>query len=102
MASRNASRTVMVTISVPSGTSGSGTVSGFGGSAAADLGSAGTVARALSALAGVAASAGGADSAAFCCGAGWSLIAPLSSPSLRITAIGVFTATSAVPSGTRI
>ena len=47
--------------------------------------------------------AGGADSAAFCCCAGLrALIADLSSPSPRITAIGVLTATSAVPSGTRI
>ena len=62
MASRRASRTVMVTISVPSGTSGSATVCGRGGSAAAD--------GAL-ALAGIASGACGvADSAAFCSPAG--------------------------------
>ena len=94
MASRSASRTVMVTISVPSGTSGSGAACGCGGAAAADFGSAGVDA-------GLA--AGGADSAAFCCCAGLTAsAADASSPSPRITAIGVLTATSAVPSGTRI
>src|SRR3954451_1695193 len=96
MASRNASRIVMVTISVPSGTSGSGCVSTTG--AAADL----CATSGVSALASGA--AGGADSAAFCCavGAEPALMSPASSPSPRMTAIGVFTATSAVPSGTRI
>ena len=104
MASRSASRTVMVTISVPSGTSGSGSAAGFGGAAAADFG-----------LAGARASfAGGADSAPFsragACvvfGAAFlgpppSVMADASSPSDNSMAIGVLTATSAVPSGTRI
>src|SRR5687768_14522366 len=97
MASRSASRTVMVTISVPSGTSGSGRTCGCGGAAAADFGSAGA-----GAFAGLA--AGCAVSAAFgcCAGLGVSLTAEASSPSFRITAIGVLTATSAVPSGIRI
>ncbi len=60
MASRNASRIVMVTISVPSGTSGSGAVSGCDGAAAADFGSAGTLAGS-----GFSACAGGVDSVAF-------------------------------------
>src|SRR6185312_11788275 len=96
MASRSASRMVMVTISVPSGIAGSAAAftsagatdafcSFFGAGAAGDF------------------AAGDADSAAFsCCDGFTSFIAPLSSPSLRMTAIGVFTATSAVPSGTRI
>src|SRR4029078_696523 len=47
--------------------------------------------------------AGGADSATFCSYAGFvAFIAVLSSPSPRMTAMGVLTATSAVPSGTRI
>src|SRR5215207_8731768 len=108
----------MLAISVPSGTSGSGTVSGFGGAAAADLGWAGW--RACFA-AGSSGAAGGADSSPFCCCAGLAdcpsvfdagsslpapdeapLIADASSPSLSIMAIGVLTATSLVPSGTRI
>src|SRR5918999_916756 len=48
MASRRASRTVIVTISVPSGTSGSGTACGWGGDgAAACFGSAGGRAAAV-------------------------------------------------------
>src|SRR5215470_1485944 len=98
IASRSASRTVMVTISVPSGTSGSG--SGSSTTAKAVTG----VAVSVGASAG-GASATGADSAAFgAAGAATApaLIAEASSPSDRITAIGVLTATSAVPSGTRI
>src|SRR6202034_801841 len=110
MASRRASRMVMVTSSVPSGTSGSGVSSADGGLAVPVL--AGAVASAF--LAGSGFSAGGADSAPFCCCAGCSGFAgcfgapplPLrlsaSSPSPRIMAIGVLTATSLVPSGTRI
>src|SRR5713226_8243681 len=101
MASRNASRTVMVTISVPSGTSGSAAACGCAGAAGACFGGAG--AR-LTCGAGCSALAGGADSVAFC----WRAVAPpsfkaeASSPSPRIMAIGVLTATSLVPSGTRM
>ena len=100
MASRNASRTVMVTISVPSGMSGSaawGVAAGGDGAGAAG-------ARAVCGSAFGFASVGGADSAAFWLAAGAppSLSAEASSPSARIMAIGVLTATSAVPSGTRI
>ena len=64
--------------------------------AAADLSAFGAGASAFAA-------AGGADSAAFCDAAGCSaFIDDASSPSLRITAIGVLTATSCVPSATRI
>src|SRR6185369_9903577 len=109
MASRKASRMVMLTNSVPSGISGSAATLASGASGA------------LSVFFGAGASlpcappfsAGGADSAAFSCFSGASvlrgasaflpsLIADLSSPSARITAIGVLTATSAVPSGTKI
>src|SRR5215210_8656849 len=95
IASRNASRMVMVTISVPSGTSGSGSAAGFGAAGAA-----------LSLGAGVdlASAAGGADSAAFASLAGAAAL-PRSeavSPSARMVAIGVLTATSAVPSGINI
>src|SRR5215510_8212535 len=98
MASRSASRTVIVTISVPSGISGSGSASIFGGAATAGC------AGAFASLAGRCCEAGGADSAAFCVLAGLppSLSAEASSPSARIMAIGVLTATSLVPSGTRI
>src|SRR5882724_7837725 len=97
MASRSASRTVIVTISVPCGTSGSGAAFGCGGEAAADLGCAGTGVCLLSCF------SGDAGSAAFSCGAGFAAAAAeASSPSPRITAIGVLTATSAVPSGMRI
>src|SRR5579862_6465643 len=97
MASRKASRMVMVTISVPAGISGSAAtlVSGACGAAFA-TGAAGALASALGAT-------GGAGSAVFCAAAGIAaLIADLSSPSPRMTPIGVLTATSAVPSGTRI
>src|SRR5579872_6832193 len=82
----------MVTISVPSGTSGSGT--------AAALGGAGAAYSSLGAGADFAA-AGGADSAAFSCLAGGVALArsAVLSPSAKIVAIGVLTATSAVPSG---
>ena len=111
MASRNASRTVMLTISVPSGTSGSGWIFGCGGAATADLGGAGSRA---SLAAGCSGAVGGLDSAPFCaragceraspCGAAgpFSLTVAAFSPSLRISAIGVLTGTSLVPSGTRI
>src|SRR5262245_2852247 len=100
IASRSASRMVMVTISVPSGISGSLAACGTGASGAfAGFGACTSCVFAC----GFWTFAGGADSAAFCCGAGFDdLIAVLSSPSPRITAIGVFTATSAVPSGTKI
>src|SRR6478672_4623652 len=91
---------VMETISVPSGTSGSFAACGAGASGAfADFGAGASCVFAC----GFWTFDDGADSAAFCCGAGFDdLIAALSSPSPRITAMGVFTATSAVPSGTRI
>src|ERR1700734_4012837 len=104
MASRSASRMVMVTISVPSGTSGSG-ASGSGVDFCASLNS-------FSGTWPSAASPASADAGVF---AGWgagagglgaaplpSLSAAASSPSARIMAIGVLTATSLVPSGTRI
>src|SRR5580692_4121926 len=102
MASRNASRMVMVTISVAAGTSGSGAV-GSGVDFCASLNS-------LSGTWPSAASPTSADAGGF---AGWgagglgaaplpSLSAAASSPSARIMAIGVLTATSLVPSGTRI
>ncbi len=60
-------------------------------------------AAALESLSCVSAFAGGAVAAAICSGDSFtSLIADVSSPSLKITAIGVLTATSLVPSGTRI
>src|SRR4029079_15108567 len=91
---------VMETISVPSGISGSFAACGAGASGAfVDFGAGASCVFAC----GFWTFDDGADSAAFCCGAGFDdLIAALSSPSPRITAIGVFTATSAVPSGTRI
>src|SRR6187551_3595857 len=85
---------VWVIISVPAGTSGSGSVTAAGGALASVFG------WGASALA----SAGGADSAVFACGAG-SAALPRSaalSPSARMVAIGVLTATSAVPSGIKI
>src|SRR5215470_17720808 len=98
MASRSASRTVMVTIAVPSGISGSGSASIFGDGAAAGC------AGALASLAARCCEAGGADAAAFCALAGLppSLSAEASSPSTRSIAIGVLTGTSLVPAGTRI
>src|ERR1700684_2199681 len=102
MASRNASRMVMVTISVPAGTSGSG-AAGSGVDFCASLNSfSGTWPSAASPMS--------ADAGVFVgCGAGGLGAAPLpsfsavaSSPSARIMAIGVLTATSLVPSGTRI
>src|SRR3954447_7840538 len=100
MASRSASRMVMVTTSVPSGTSGSGSATALGADGAFFSSPSPDFDAGASALA----SAGGADSAAFCCFAG-AVALPRSaalSPSARMVAIGVFTATSAVPSGTRI
>src|SRR5215470_12903717 len=99
MASRSASRTVMVTIAVPAGTSGSGSAEILG-AASTDFGCAG----AFCSLPERCCAAGGADSAAFCALAGLApaLSADASSPSARIIAIGVLTATSLVPSGTRI
>ena len=98
MASRNASRMVMVTISVPSGTSGSGDAGAGGGFAVPVFAGAGAGVcgffRRLPALR-PRGGAGGARAAV-------SLSADLSSPSARIMAIGVLTATSLVPSGTRI
>src|SRR3984957_4418148 len=104
MASRNASRMVMVTISVPSGTSGSGAV-GSGVDFCASLNSfSGTWPSAASPM-----SADAVCGVFAGCGAGGLGAAPLpslsaaaSSPSARIMAIGVLTATSLVPSGTRI
>src|SRR5499427_4536607 len=110
MASRSASRMVMETSSVPSGTSGSGMISADGGLAVPVFAGAG----ASACLAACGSCAGGADSAAFSWRDGCSallclvgaclpsLSAAASSPSARIIAIGVLTATSAVPSGTRI
>src|SRR5712691_13703 len=100
MASRNASRTVMFTVSVPSGTSGC-TGSAIAGSGAWAGGGSGARAACGSSFC---ACAGGADSAAFCGRAGCRapLMAEASSPSDRISAIGVLTATSAVPAGTKI
>ena len=115
MASRSASRTVVITVSVPSGTSGVDIVSGCGGEETAEgaFGAAGTVAGA----------AGGCDSSAFCPLAGDAGASPLgvgaasawaapfafgaaaaeaSSPSPAMMPIGVFTATLSVPSPTRI
>src|SRR5215831_13795163 len=95
MASRNASRTVMVTISTSAGTSVSSVATGRGGAANACTtlvsvpASGPFVSRALSAFGATEAAPGPFN-------------ALVSSPSDRITAIGVFTATSAVPSGTRI
>src|SRR5712692_4705136 len=105
MASRKASRTVIVTISVPSGTSGSSSACGCGAAGACGCGGAGACGTRAGSGAGcsVLARAGGADSAAFCgCAGAAPFSAPASSPSARIIAIGVLTATSAVPSGTRI
>src|SRR5436305_2216532 len=98
MASRKASRTVIVAISAPAGSSGWGWISGLGGAASADFGCAGG-------LAAIGATAGGADSAARSWRAGLppsTLSVAASSPSAKIIAIGVLTATSLVPSGTRI
>src|SRR5215470_2922461 len=99
MASRRASRTVMVTIAVPSGTSGSSASVGSGGE--------GTAGGATTALV---SSTRGSDSSTRSRTAGSviflaalpSLSAAASSPSARIMAMGVLTATSLVPSGTRI
>ena len=91
MASRKASRTVWVTVS-PRGISPAG---GGGAGAASAAGAAG-----IGASAAGAGGASGGDGA----GAAWSIssIAEASSPSARITATGVLTATPSVPSGTRI
>src|SRR6516165_3104203 len=90
---------LVVTISVPSGTSGSGNAC-CGGSALAGFGDAGARASAAGDFAAVA----GADAASgdFGGAAGAALTAEASSPSARMTAIGVLTATSSVPSGTKI
>ena len=93
---------VMVTISVPSGMSGSAAAWASGGGGAFAVGAA----AALGASSGQRCR-GAARSARIRrlvgCGAGLAaLMADASSPSLKITAIGVLTATSAVPSGTRI
>src|SRR6266403_1968849 len=95
MASRNASRMVMVTISVPGGTSGSGSTTAFGATGAGS--SFGAGADFISAT-------GEASSAAFCDFAGVAALprSELLSPSARMVAIGVLTATSAVPSGISI
>src|SRR6266487_606945 len=99
IASRSASRTVMVTISVPSGRAGSGGACNWRGAltfAGAGAGS--------TCICGCSALAGAVPAAAF----GWRAAAPpsvnaeASSPSPRIMAIGVLTATSLVPSGTKI
>ncbi len=88
---------VMVTISVPSGMSGSAAAWTTGAGGACCAGGGAGVSFGFSAF------AGGAVSAAICSGDNFtSLIADSSSPSLKITAIGVLTATSSVPSGTRI
>src|SRR6201998_2084759 len=100
MASRKASRMVIVTISVPAGTSGSGSAAALGAAGAgcgAGVSSFGEGADFVSA-------AGGADSAAFS-RFGGALALPASSalsPSAKMVAIGVLTATSAVPSGISI
>src|ERR1700730_13495624 len=101
MASRNASRTVMVTVSRPWGRSGS---AAWGVAAAGGDGAGAAGARAVCGSAFGFACAGGADSAALWAAAGAppSLSAEASSPSAKIIAHGVLTATSAVPSGTRI
>src|SRR4029077_6515720 len=100
IASRKASRTVIVTISVPSGRSGSGGVgagAGAAGCAFARAGARSTCGAGCSAL------AGGAVTGAFCSRAPPpSVNAEASSPSPKIMAIGVLTATSLVPSGTKI
>src|SRR6266481_4786309 len=100
MASRNASRMVIVTISVPAGTSGSGSATAWGAEGAFLSSPPPGFGAGASALA----CAGGADSAAISCFAG-AVALPRSealSPSARMVAIGVLTATSAVPSGIRI
>src|ERR1700682_2734581 len=90
----------MFAISVPVGTSGS-TDSAIAGSAGLELLGSGARATFGSFCS---SSTGGADSAASSCSAGCisPFIADASSPSERISAIGVLTATSAVPAGTRI
>src|SRR5262249_35889852 len=91
MASRKASRTVIVTISVPSGTSASTSGSGCGAVGGCGAGGAGiSGARAVSSGAGRAsARAGGADSAAFCgCTGAARLSTPASSPSATLRADG--------------
>src|SRR6266849_4541513 len=100
IASRKASRTVIVTISVPSGRSGSAGVGA--GAGAAGCAFAGAGAR-LTCGADCSALAGGSVTGVFC----WSAAPPsvnaeASSPSPKIMAIGVLTATSLVPSGTKI
>ena len=109
MASRSASRMVMVTISVPSGTSGSGSTCACGGGTVPVFGGAGArrflcrlfrraAARIRRLLLARRLRRCGRSLAAGLP----SLSADLSSPSARIIAIGVLTATSLVPSGTRI
>src|SRR5580704_930104 len=89
IASRNASRMVMLTISVPSGTSGSGAALRDGSAAGFADGAA---------LSGTA--SGATTTSASSVLPSWRSAA--SSPSARMVAIGVLTATSAVPSGTNI
>src|SRR6266542_4209143 len=98
MASRSASRTVMVTISVPLGRSGSGGACNWRGALTfAGVGAGSTC------ISGCLALAGGAVVGDFCGRAAPpSVNAEASSPSPRIMAIGVLTATSLVPSGTKI
>src|SRR3954451_22256415 len=112
MASRNASRTVMVTISVPSGTSDSGSTAGCGGAAVAGGGGqrAGLLSPSSSRRRGTASAPLASSSACpasppFAGGSfrlAPSVIVEASSPSPKIMAMGVLTATSLVPSGTRI
>src|SRR5258706_2227295 len=100
MASRSASRMVIVTISVPSGTSGSGSATAVGAEGAFFS----SPPPGFDAGASAVACEGVAASAAFSCFAG-AVALPRSealSPSARMVAIGVLTATSAVPSGIRI
>src|SRR5664279_3981179 len=94
MALRKASRMVMLTISVPSGMSGSAAAWAAGASGAFETGASCFLLSVFSPF--------GAAAADFCGAALLALMSELFSPLLRITAIGVFTATSAVPSGTRI
>ncbi len=99
MASRSASRTVIVTISVPAGTAGSAATSAFGWagtlSEATEVGSF-SEARALppASLAAAGVSASALAGAGFCVS-----MASALSPSCRRTAIGVLTFTASVPAG---
>src|SRR5215475_4272828 len=103
MASRNASRIVMVTISVPSGTSVSGAsaASGVGGAMLAGRTSASGSSDDRDSSTRCSSTGSGCD-LALRAGGLPSFSAAASSPSARIMAIGVLTATSLVPSGTKI